>query len=130
MSEVRTSPLFEIMLQAGGVVADYHGWRVVRHFGDAAGEYAAATTGLAVFDRSHRARLTVSGKAPLQMLGDRDHRRRRKHPRPGRRARAHHLAARYRGRPGRSIALMAAHCSKPAAFARTVAKHAFVIRRD
>ena len=68
MSEVRTSPLFEIMLQAGGVVADYHGWRVVRHFGDAAGEYAAATTGLAVFDRSHRARLTVSGKAPLQML--------------------------------------------------------------
>ena len=68
MSESRASPLLEVMLQAGGVVADYHGRRVVRHFGDAAGEYAAATTGLAVFDRSHRARLTVSGQAPGQML--------------------------------------------------------------
>jgi len=68
VSEGRKSPLLKAMLQAGGVVADYHGHRVVRHFGDAAGEYAAAATGLAVFDRSHRARLTVSGQAPGQML--------------------------------------------------------------
>lgn len=63
-----TSPVWEEMLAAGGVAGDYHGRKLVRHFGDPAGEYAAATEGLAVFDRSHRARLLVSGRAPGQML--------------------------------------------------------------
>jgi folate-binding protein YgfZ len=56
------------MVDKGGSVADYHGRRLVRHFGDPSAEYAAATTAAAVFDRSHRGRLTVSGRAPLQML--------------------------------------------------------------
>jgi folate-binding protein YgfZ len=56
------------MADRGGVVADYHGRRLVRHFGDPSTEYAAATDGVAVFDRSHRARLTISGRSPLQML--------------------------------------------------------------
>ena len=68
MSDLRTSPLLQAMVQAGGVESEYHGLGVVRHFGDPAAEYAAATTGLAVFDRSHRARLAVSGRAPRQML--------------------------------------------------------------
>ncbi len=68
MSEARKSPLLQDMLEAGGVVSEYHGLGVIRHFGDPAGEYAAATTSLAVFDRSHRARLAVSGRAPRQML--------------------------------------------------------------
>jgi folate-binding protein YgfZ len=53
---------------AGGVTGVYQGRHVVRHFGDPEGEYAAATGGVAIFDRSHRTRLTVSGRAPRQML--------------------------------------------------------------
>jgi aminomethyltransferase len=56
------------MEAAGGVTADYHGRTLVRHFGDPAAEYQAATTAAAVFDRSHRTRLLVSGRAPGQML--------------------------------------------------------------
>jgi folate-binding protein YgfZ len=56
------------MLAAGGVVADYHGATLIRHFGDPHGEYVAATEGVAVFDRSHRSRMTVSGRSPGQML--------------------------------------------------------------
>jgi tRNA-modifying protein YgfZ len=39
-----------------------------RHHGDPASEYEAATHGLAVFERSHRTRLVVRGRAPGQML--------------------------------------------------------------
>ena len=39
-----------------------------RHHGDPAAEYEAAIHRLAVFDRSHRTRLTVRGRAPGQML--------------------------------------------------------------
>ncbi|MGY8776717.1 MAG: CAF17-like 4Fe-4S cluster assembly/insertion protein YgfZ, partial [Longimicrobiales bacterium] len=62
------SPLLSQLESAGGIVGDYHGRRLVRHFGDPQAEYQAATNGMAVFDRSHRARLTVSGRAPGQML--------------------------------------------------------------
>jgi len=62
------SPLLPTLEAEGGVVGDYHGLRLVRHFGDPAAEYEAATTGAVVFDRSHRARLMVSGRSPGQML--------------------------------------------------------------
>lgn len=62
------SPLLAVLEEHGGVVHDYHGRRLVRHFGDPHAEYVAATGGVAVFDRSHRSRLRVSGKAPAQML--------------------------------------------------------------
>ncbi|MGD8289873.1 MAG: hypothetical protein PVI31_14680 [Gemmatimonadota bacterium] len=68
MSGPGESPLLALMEKAGGVRGDYHGRTLIRHFGDPAGEYAAATTGAAVFDRSHRTRLIVSGRAPGQML--------------------------------------------------------------
>lgn len=45
-----------------------HGSTPPRHPGDPAAEYEAATHGLAVFDRSHRTRLAVRGRAPGQML--------------------------------------------------------------
>lgn len=64
----RVSPLLAMLEGAGGIVGDYHGHRLVRHFGDPAAEYDSATKGIAVFDRSHRARLTLSGRAPGQML--------------------------------------------------------------
>ncbi|HSW29028.1 MAG TPA: glycine cleavage T C-terminal barrel domain-containing protein [Longimicrobiales bacterium] len=38
------------------------------HFGDPHGAYVAATETVAVFDRSHRARLAVTGRAPRKML--------------------------------------------------------------
>lgn len=53
---------------AGGVRADYHDRTLVRHFGDPSSEYEAATQTVAVFDRSHRTRLRVSGRAPGKML--------------------------------------------------------------
>jgi folate-binding protein YgfZ len=52
----------------GAVHADYHGQSLVRHFGDPHGEYEAARGALAVFDRSHRTRLGVRGRAPGKML--------------------------------------------------------------
>ena len=39
-----------------------------RHFGDPADEARAALSGVALFDRSHRARVEVTGRAPGQML--------------------------------------------------------------
>jgi len=62
------SALRPALERAGAVRADYHGRTLVRHFGDPAAEYAAATTGVAVFDRSHRTRLAVNGRAPEKML--------------------------------------------------------------
>ena len=69
MTAERVSPLWDAMEAAGGVPADYHGRRLMRHFGDPAGSYEAATSLAAVFDRSHRTRLAVTGRAPGQMLG-------------------------------------------------------------
>jgi aminomethyltransferase len=68
LDEGHVSPLLDPMAEAGAVFGDYHGRRLARHFGDPAAEYGAATASLAVFDRSHRTRLTVSGRAPGQML--------------------------------------------------------------
>ncbi|MDH3424170.1 MAG: hypothetical protein OEN00_14345, partial [Gemmatimonadota bacterium] len=68
MSNGPDSPLLPSMERAGGVRADYHGRTLVRHFGDPAAEYEAATRAVAVFDRSHRTRLIVSGRAPGKML--------------------------------------------------------------
>lgn len=61
-------PLLSLLEGAGGVAATYHGQTLVRHFGDPAGEYRAATERAAVFDRSHRTRLLLTGRAPGQML--------------------------------------------------------------
>ena len=68
MSLAHASPILPAMREAGGVTADYHGTELVRHFGDPQAEYRAATTACAVFDRSHRTRLVVKGRAPGQML--------------------------------------------------------------
>lgn len=62
------SPLLPSLLEAGGIVTEYHGRTSVRHFGDPSAEYRAAVESTAVFDRSHRARLVVSGRSPGQML--------------------------------------------------------------
>ena len=42
------------MIASGGVATEYQGRPVIRHFGDPAAEYRAATEEAAVFDRSHR----------------------------------------------------------------------------
>ena len=68
MTAERVSPIWQAMEVAGGVSADYHGRLLMRHFGDPAASYEAATLAAAVFDRSHRSRLTVTGRAPGQML--------------------------------------------------------------
>jgi folate-binding protein YgfZ len=68
MSEAPDSPILQAMVERGGITADYHGVLLVPHAGDPAREYRAATTASAVFDRSHRTRLVVKGRAPAQML--------------------------------------------------------------
>jgi folate-binding protein YgfZ len=62
------SVLLDTLLDHGGVGADYHGETLVRHFGDPHAEYVAATGGAAVFDRSHRTRMSVIGRSPRRML--------------------------------------------------------------
>lgn len=62
-------PLTALLEEAGAAFGDYHGGRLARHFGDPEAEYQAAATAFAVFDRSHRTRLRISGRAPGQMLG-------------------------------------------------------------
>lgn len=66
--ESHASPLLASLVEHGGITADYHGGTLVRHFGGPGEEYRAATQGAAVFDRSHRTRLVVKGRAPGQML--------------------------------------------------------------
>lgn len=56
------------MKAVGGVTGDYHGRQLVRHFRDPRAEYIESTEGVAVFDRCHRARFVVRGKAPRDML--------------------------------------------------------------
>jgi folate-binding protein YgfZ len=68
VSEQPESPLLRAVVEAGGVVAEHHDRGLVRHFGDPSREYQAATKAAAVIDRSYRTRLTVSGRAPRQML--------------------------------------------------------------
>ena len=68
MNGGRVSALLSRMEGAGGIGTKYQGQTLIRHFGDPAEEYLAATERSAVFDRSHRSRLVVSGRAPGQML--------------------------------------------------------------
>lgn len=64
----KPSPLSNIMIASGGVATEYQGRPVIRHFGDPAAEYRAATEEAAVFDRSHRGRLVITGQAAGRML--------------------------------------------------------------
>ena len=52
----------------GAVFGRVRGAEVPRHYGDPAAEYRAAREGLAIRDRSHRARLLVRGRAPIATL--------------------------------------------------------------
>ena len=55
-------------MREGAVFGWVRGVEVPRHYGDPAAEYSAAREGLAVRDRSHRARLLVRGRAPIAAL--------------------------------------------------------------
>lgn len=65
---MHASPLLDRLKAAGGMVSDYHGRSLVRHFGHPTREYESAVESVAIFDRSHRTRLHVLGRAPGQML--------------------------------------------------------------
>ena len=53
---------------AGALFGSVAGVDLPRHYGDPSAEYQAAVDGVGVVDRSHRARVVVSGNAALQML--------------------------------------------------------------
>ena len=52
----------------GAVYGRVRGVEVPRHYGDPGAEYQAARKGLAIRDRSHRARLLFLGRAPIAAL--------------------------------------------------------------
>ena len=52
----------------GAFFGRVRGAEVTKHYGDPAAEYRAAREGLAIRDRSHRARLLVRGRAPISAL--------------------------------------------------------------
>jgi len=54
--------------ETGAVFGSAFGAEVVRHYGSPAEEYRAATEGAAVVDRSHRTRIRLAGRAPLQVV--------------------------------------------------------------
>ena len=54
--------------ESGTAFAEEGGRTVIRHHGDPDAEWAAATGGVAVRDRSHRAQWRFTGKQPLEML--------------------------------------------------------------
>ena len=62
------SQLHDLHLEAGAVFTELCGVQMPRHYGDPRREYEAAVTRYAVKDRSYRARLSVSGRSPVQML--------------------------------------------------------------
>ena len=69
MGEAETSDARRSVHDAlGAVYGRVRGVDVPRHYGDPAGEYEAAVGGLAIRDRSHRARLLVAGLAPIATL--------------------------------------------------------------
>ncbi len=53
---------------AGALFGNVAGVELPRHYGDPSGEYGTAVGAVGVVDRSHRGRLVLSGKAPIQML--------------------------------------------------------------
>ena len=53
---------------AGALFGLVRGVEVARHYGDPAEEYTSAVSGVAVRDRSHRSRLLVTGRAPVDTL--------------------------------------------------------------
>jgi folate-binding protein YgfZ len=62
------TPLHDDTARAGAVYTEEAGFRVPAHFGDPAAEYAAARTGAAVFDVSHRGKLDVVGPDAARFL--------------------------------------------------------------
>ena len=65
---VEASRLRDLHERAGAVFATVGGAERARHYGDPAGEYAAAVAGTAVVDRGHLRWLAVSGREPGRML--------------------------------------------------------------
>lgn len=54
--------------ESGTAFVKLDGVDLIRHYGDPAAEYAAATEGVAIRDRRHRAQWRFTGKQPLEML--------------------------------------------------------------
>ncbi len=62
------SPLNAFEQQSGAVFAEYAGYSLPARYGDPAAEYRAATTGAALFDYSHAAKLELTGPDAPQFL--------------------------------------------------------------
>jgi folate-binding protein YgfZ len=62
------TPLHDVTTGAGAVFTEQAGWSVPAHFGDAAAEYKQTITGGAVFDRSPRGKVELTGPEASSFL--------------------------------------------------------------
>lgn len=68
MKTAPTTSLDSLHEAAGGLPGGSDGDLPIRHYGDPAGEYAAATEGVALIDRSRRGAVKLTGRAPERMM--------------------------------------------------------------
>jgi glycine cleavage system T protein len=64
----KQSPLFELHKSNGAVFAEWDGWLLPAHFGNAAAEYKAVRSTAGLIDRCHRALLQLTGPDRLSFL--------------------------------------------------------------
>jgi glycine cleavage system T protein len=64
----KSSPLISVHQSNGATLADYEGWRLPRHFGDPAEEYASIRGAVGLLDLSNRAVLELTGADRLSYL--------------------------------------------------------------
>ena len=67
-SSTTRARLSEVHTPLGAVYGRVRGVEVPRHYGDPGAEYQAARKGIAIRDRSHRARLLVLGRGPISVF--------------------------------------------------------------
>jgi folate-binding protein YgfZ len=64
----QSTPLHDLVAQAGGVFREDAGWLIPDHFGDATREYHQARSGCALFDVSHRGKVELTGDDAVTFL--------------------------------------------------------------
>lgn len=58
---LRRTPLFDLLVQAGGRMVDFHGWEMPVQFSGILAEHQAVRTACGVFDVSHMGQIFISG---------------------------------------------------------------------
>lgn len=60
-SSLKRTPLFDLLVQAGGRMVDFHGWEMPVQFAGILAEHQAVRTACGVFDVSHMGQIFITG---------------------------------------------------------------------